>query len=125
MFSENEFNLIYSLNDKSFIKREDYSTDADFDYSCDLALEMLEKGILRSPSKKPYIRNHTGDGPKYITVGKLELSIEAQDILQFKDFKAYSKSIKNTLQWGLSNRLALWGVVVGIIGLVVTIMLTK
>lgn len=125
MYTESEFNLIRFLSNKQFITRENFSTDSEFDYSCDLALEMLKKGILTTQSQKPYVINHTGHGTKYGVVGKLSLSIEAQDSLKFNDFKAYSKSIKKLSQWNLGNRLSVLSIVIAIVGVAAAIFLAN
>lgn len=125
MFTEKEFGLIRMVNDNPLIKREHFDSDDEFDYSCALALEMLERGILRARSEKPYIINNTGRGPKYVIVGKLHLSVAAQDVIKFADFRAYSKRNVRRSQWGLDNRLTLLGIFVGLLGVVAAIVLAK
>ncbi|WP_037459283.1 hypothetical protein [Shewanella sp. HN-41] len=125
MYTESEFNLIRFLSNKQFIKRESFSTDSEFEYSCDLALEMRKKGILSSQSQKPYVINHTGHGTKYEIVGKLNLSIEAQDTLKFNDFKAYAKITKKSSQWNLGNRLSVFSIIIAILGVAVAIFLAN
>ncbi|HAS6475762.1 TPA: hypothetical protein GRR63_23975 [Vibrio parahaemolyticus] len=124
MFTEKEFMLIKLLETTPFIKKDNFLSDDDFDYSCDLVLQMLDKGVFRSETPKPFVKNHTGCGAKYEIVGKLYLSTTAKDAVQFESFLAYTKSFKKPSHWNLNNRLAFWGIAVSLLGILVTIFLT-
>lgn len=123
MLKEREFELIKTISGSKFLKKEDFSSDSEFDYLCDLAIEMLEKGIFRSSTTTPYVLNRTGSGPKYTIVGKLELTTEARDLLQFESYSNYAQSLRKSPFSDIGNRLNLLGIVVSISAIIVTILL--
>ncbi|MCS6192131.1 hypothetical protein [Shewanella baltica] len=123
MLKEREFELIKTINGNKFLKREDFPSDSEFDYLCNLAIEMLEKGIFRTSMSTPYVLNRQGSGPKYSIVGKLELSTEAQDLLRFESYSNYTQSIRKSPFSDIGNRLNLLGIVVSISAIIVSILL--
>lgn len=119
MLSESEFNLLSHLLNNAFLRREDFSSDKEFDSACERTLKLFRLGILRSESTKPYRRNMTGSRPRYLILGSFHLSSEAEDVLDHKDYRSYIKD-NSRRQWTLGNKLAGLSLLVTVLGLIIT-----
>ena len=51
MLSEKEFNLIRLVSTSSFLEREEFSSDNEYNFICELALDMYSRNALRSQLK--------------------------------------------------------------------------
>ena len=99
MLSEKEFNLIRLVSTSSFLEREEFSSDNEYNFICELALDMYSRNALRSQLKEPYRRNKTGTGPRYNIVGPFYLSPEAEGALSFENGLWETKSPLQAYLW--------------------------
>ena len=120
MLSEREFNLLNHFSSTPFLKGEDSSSDKEFDSLCELALELHRRGFLSSEATKPYRRNMTGSGPRYLILGAFHLSSGAESAIGYQDYKSYV-SDNAQRHWTLGNKIAGLGLLVAVLGLIVTL----
>ena len=111
MITEQEFNFLRVIREKAFIKREDFESDEEFDYACELAREMLDQDLVLTHSTKPFVMNNTGQGAKYGIAGKFSISTTAQDIVKHESYREYVKKIPKPSEWSLANRLAAYAAI--------------
>ena len=121
MLSEKEFNLIRLVSTSSFLEREEFSSDNEYNFICELALDMYSRNALRSQLKEPYRRNKTGTGPCYNIVGPFYLSPEAEGALSFENFVSYKKYHTQPSGWTLGNKIAAAGVLVAAISVIIAL----
>lgn len=123
MISEKEFNVLEVVARSPFLRREDFSSDEEFDYACEVAKSLLSRDLLRTPTSKPFMRNNTGKGSKYAIAGKFELAPEASDIVASATYEAYLSSLPKQPVWNLDRRLVVLGIIVGLLGAIATVAL--
>lgn len=125
MFSEKEFKLLAVLKETPFIKRENFASDEEFDFSCELARELLTNNVIVSSANKPFRRNLTGHGAQYAIAGPFSLSVIAREGVALESYSAYKNAQPRESQWGLSNRLVVWSIVAALLGTAVTIVVWR
>ncbi len=76
-----EIELLLLIKKHSFLNREMFESDNDFDYSCKVAKNLINKGLIQSNVSNPFTMNHTGIGSTYGLAGSFFLSDEAKMML--------------------------------------------
>lgn len=121
MVLQYEFKLLQQLKLDPFLKREQFDSDEDFDYACEVARALMTYGLLHSSQKNSFQKSHTGRGSTYAIAGKFELSSEALDITHFKDFESYEQAQPKEGTWNWDRRLAALTALIMLVGVIVTI----
>ncbi|MCW8833427.1 MAG: hypothetical protein OQK09_13750 [Colwellia sp.] len=122
MVNESEFKLLKLLQKSKVINRDNFKSDEEFDYFCEVARSMLDRDLIHTANTKPFLMNHRGKGSKYQVAGGFNLSAEAIDILtNFPEYAAIENLATKESQWNLSNRLTVIAIVIALIGLAVTL----
>ncbi|WP_152619098.1 hypothetical protein [Shewanella sp. cp20] len=118
MLSEKEFNILHQLKNKSVLSKSDFKDTSEFDYSCELAQGLLNKGVIHTKAQEPFQMNYTGDGSKYQAAGRFLLSTQALDIVSsHKNYNSYVSSIPKPTLFNIDRRIALISLIVAVISL--------
>ena len=116
MISEKEFRVLKIVSHSPFLRREGFTSDQEFDYACEVAKSLLSRDLLRTPTKKAFMRNNTGKGSRYTIAGKFELAPVASDIVEAGTYKAYQASLPKERLWTIDRRLVVFGIIVSLLG---------
>jgi hypothetical protein len=123
MISEKEFDVLAIVARSSFLKLDDFRSDQEFDHACEVARSLLSRNLLRTLTAKPFMRNHTGAGSRYVIAGKFELTPEGSSIVEAGTYGAYLSSLPRQPLWTLDRRLVVLGIIVGLIGVIAAVTL--
>ncbi len=112
MISKKEFGILVAVARSPFLKREEFSSDQDFDYACELAKSLLSNGLLHTPSSQPFMRNNTGKGSRYAIAGKFELTSTGSDAIEKGTYEAYLSSLPKKSLWNIDRRLVALSIII-------------
>ncbi len=125
MVTEKEFDLLLLLKSHPFIQRGNFKSDKEFDYACEMTRDFLVHQLVHTSSNKPFQTNNTGKGSKYSIAGKFSLSATAINIVEFKTYLSYKKSLPKESNFNLNQRLTVLSILVAIVAIIATIIYAK